>query len=85
MLLLESENWGGLKAYHKRFPNSKLFVITMDEEETIMYEGVVIEVLPVWKWLLECSGIKIRWRHQHVLDVLLLHQAHVIGLKLFEH
>lgn len=52
MLLLESENWGGVKAYHKRFPNSKLFVITMDEEETIMYEGVVIEVLPVWKWLL---------------------------------
>ena len=43
---------GALKAYHKRFPNSKLFVITMDEEETIMYEGVVIEVLPVWKWLL---------------------------------
>ena len=54
MLLPESENfffWGG-EAYHKRFPNSKLFVITMDEEETIMYEGVVIEVLPVWKWLL---------------------------------
>lgn len=43
---------GVLKAYHKRFPNSKFFVITMDEEETIMYEGVVIEVLPVWKWLL---------------------------------
>jgi predicted AAA+ superfamily ATPase len=41
-----------LKAYHKRYPNSKLFVITMDEEETIIYEAVVIEVLPVWKWLL---------------------------------
>jgi predicted AAA+ superfamily ATPase len=27
-------------------------LITMDEEETIIYEGVVIEVLPVWKWLL---------------------------------
>ena len=54
MLLPESENFflGGVKAYHKRFPNCKLFVITMDEEETIMYEGVVIEVLPVWKWLL---------------------------------
>ena len=43
---------GALKAYHKRYPNSKLFVITMDEEETIIYEAVVIEVLPVWKWLL---------------------------------
>lgn len=43
---------GALKAYHKRYSNSKLFVITMDEEETIIYEAVVIEVLPVWKWLL---------------------------------
>lgn len=47
-----SEDTYEIKAYHKRYPNSKLFVITMDEEETIIYEAVVIEVLPVWKWLL---------------------------------
>jgi hypothetical protein len=36
----------------KRYPGSKLFVITMDEEETIELEDLKIEVIPVWKWLL---------------------------------
>ncbi len=33
-------------------PGSKLFVITMDEEETIELDDLKIEVIPVWKWLL---------------------------------
>ena len=43
---------GALNAYQKRYPGSKLFVITMDEEETIELDDLKIEVIPVWKWLL---------------------------------
>ncbi|GGK19950.1 hypothetical protein [Parabacteroides faecis] len=31
----------------------KLFIITRDEEETIMEDGKKITVIPIWKWLLE--------------------------------
>lgn len=31
----------------------KLLIITHDEEETIMEDGKEIEVVPIWKWLLE--------------------------------
>lgn len=42
-----------LLAYNKRYPGNRLFIITMDEEETITTEcGCQIEVVPVWKWLL---------------------------------
>ena len=39
-------------AYQKRYPGSKLFVITMDEEETIELDDLKIEAIPIWKWLL---------------------------------
>lgn len=31
----------------------KLLIITWDEEETIIEDGVKIAVIPIWKWLLE--------------------------------
>ena len=43
---------GALNAYQKRYPGSRLFVITMDEEETIELDDLKIEVIPAWKWLL---------------------------------
>ena len=42
-----------LLAYNKRFPGSKLSIITMDEELTIDKDDVTIEVVPVWKWILK--------------------------------
>ena len=30
-----------------------MIVITKDDEETISEQGILIEVIPVWKWL--CS------------------------------
>ena len=42
-----------LVAYNKRFPESQLTIITMDEEKTIEEKGLTIEVIPLWKWLLK--------------------------------
>lgn len=42
-----------LLAYNKRYPGSKLLIITMDEELTIEKDDVTIEVIPVWKWVLQ--------------------------------
>lgn len=38
---------------NKAFGLKKMMIITMDEEETIEAEGNSIEIVPVWKWLLE--------------------------------
>lgn len=37
---------------NKVFECRQLMVITYDDEERIEEEGYVIEVIPVWKWLL---------------------------------
>ena len=42
-----------LVALHKIAPLKKACIITYDEEETLEVNGVKIDVLPVWKWLLE--------------------------------
>ena len=35
------------------FPLEKMCIITRDEERTIFHDsGAVIEVIPIWKWLL---------------------------------
>ena len=34
----------------------KLLVITNDEEEVITENGKEINVIPIWKWLLEFDG-----------------------------
>lgn len=44
---------GALVSLNKAFPLTKAFIITYDEEETIETSGLTIEVLPIWKWLLE--------------------------------
>lgn len=31
----------------------KMFIITKDEEETIVENGKTIEVIPIWKWLID--------------------------------
>ena len=41
------------KSLPQRLPCSKRVVLTYDEEETINYNGLKIEVLPIWKWLLQ--------------------------------
>lgn len=34
------------------FPLRKALIITRDEEQTLYEEGLEIEVVPIWKWLL---------------------------------
>ncbi len=40
-----------LLALHKIHPLKKAAVVTYDEEMTIEKDGLIIEVVPVWKWL----------------------------------
>lgn len=42
-----------LVAYHKRYPESRLMIITMDEETDIQIDDATIEVVPIWKWMLK--------------------------------
>ena len=37
----------------RRIEIDKMLIITKDEENTISENGVNIEVVPIWKWLLE--------------------------------
>lgn len=41
-----------LVSYHKYTGCNNLFIITYDEEETIETDGVVINIVPIWKWML---------------------------------
>ncbi|MBO4567692.1 MAG: ATP-binding protein [Bacteroidales bacterium] len=36
----------------KAFGLDKMLIISRDEEESLVYRGEPIEVIPVWKWLL---------------------------------
>ena len=42
-----------LIALNKVYPIRKSIIITYDEEEIIEEDGVTIEVIPIWKWLIE--------------------------------
>ena len=44
---------GGLQKYLKAFPEYKGYIITRDYEKRITIEDEEIEVIPVWKWLLQ--------------------------------
>lgn len=48
-----SREIGGLMKLLKTYPEYKGCVITRDEESVIEADGFRIDVLPVWKWLLE--------------------------------
>ena len=39
--------------FSKVFKLDKAVIVTYDEEETIEKDGLIIEVIPVWKWLLQ--------------------------------
>lgn len=39
--------------FNKAFKLRKAVIVTYDEEETIEKDGLAIEVVPVWKWLLQ--------------------------------
>ena len=34
-------------------PDTENIILTYEEEDAIVYNGVEISVLPVWKWILE--------------------------------
>lgn len=38
--------------FNKVFRLKKVLIVTYDEEETIEKDGLTIEVIPIWKWLL---------------------------------
>ena len=44
-----------LVSLHKAFPLQRAVIVTRDHEEQIKQGGLTIEVIPVWKWLLESS------------------------------
>ncbi len=37
----------------KQIDIERMVIITKDEQETINEQGFIIEVIPVWKWLLQ--------------------------------
>lgn len=42
-----------LTTLHKAFPLQRAVIVTRDQEEQITEGALTIEVIPVWKWLLE--------------------------------
>lgn len=43
----------GLIKLHSVQPVSKMMVVTMEEESTVEIDGLHIEIVPLWKWLLK--------------------------------
>ena len=44
----------GLKKLHAFQPLKRMVIVTFDEEETIsLDDGIAIEVIPAWKWMME--------------------------------
>lgn len=48
-----SREINALKKFHSFQPLKRCVIVTYDEEETIDTDGIQIEVVPAWKWLLE--------------------------------
>ena len=46
----ETRAFAKLNAY---IPNTKCILITNSEEATLDYDGIQIEIVPIWKWLLD--------------------------------
>ena len=46
-----------LVSLHKIAPFKKACIITYDEEDTLVVNGLKIDVLPIWKWLLEWPNL----------------------------
>lgn len=46
----ETRAFAKLNAY---IPDTKCILITNSEEATLDYDGIQIEVVPIWKWLLD--------------------------------
>lgn len=47
-----------LVALHSVYPLRKAIIITYEDEDTIERDGLEIEVLPIWKWILDIMKIK---------------------------
>ena len=41
-----------LSKLHRAFPLKHCLIVTYNEEKTIQSDGLEIEIVPVWKWLL---------------------------------
>ena len=46
----ETRAFAKLNAY---IPDTKCILITNSEEANLDYDGIQIEVVPIWKWLLD--------------------------------
>ena len=44
---------GTLVAFNKVFKVEKAIIVTYDTEDTIVKDGLTIEVVPIWKWLIK--------------------------------
>ena len=47
---------GRIFFYHDGYEVDRRLILTYDEEETINDKHGIIEIVPVWKWLLEKSN-----------------------------
>lgn len=45
-----------LAKFTAAFPNYKAVIITKNEEKTIQINGMDVNVVPIWKWLLQIEG-----------------------------
>ena len=52
LTLSEKREVEALLKLNKVLPMRKMMIITKDEEKEICMDGITIEVIPVWKWLL---------------------------------
>ena len=48
-----SQNIDGWHKFPRRLPCSRRIILTYDESDTITDEFGTIEVMPLWKWILE--------------------------------
>lgn len=53
----EKREVDALLKLNKALPMRKLMIITKDEEKEITIDGITIQVIPIWKWLLWGSTI----------------------------
>lgn len=47
-----------LQGLHKIMPLQRAVIVTYDEEDSIELDGLHIDVVPVWKWLLDIAKVE---------------------------
>ena len=51
---------GALVSFNRSFKLDQALIVTFDQEETYEKDGLSIDVVPVWKWLLRFQSAPIQ-------------------------